>query len=54
MKIDETRIEQAVDMIRAILNGEYRVINGEERLYYKSEDYVKINYASSGQQEAVC
>ena len=39
-------------MMRTILGGEYRSVNGEERLYF-GEDYVKINYASSGQQEAV-
>lgn len=38
---------------KEILKGEYRIINGEERLYLEedNEKYVKINYTSSGQQE---
>ncbi len=50
--IDEDRARKAIDMMRIILGGEYRVVNGEERLY-SCEGYVKINYASSGQQEVV-
>ena len=51
-EIDVDKAELATDMMRTILGGEYRSVNGEERLYF-GEDYVKINYASSGQQEAV-
>ena len=36
-----------------ILGGEYRSINGEERLLISDDRYVKINFASSGQQESV-
>ena len=50
-EIDADKAKLAVEMMRDILGGEYRAVNGEERLYY-SENYVKINYASSGQQEA--
>ena len=39
--------------MRQILHGEYRNIDGEERLQVGQERYVKINFASSGQQEAV-
>lgn len=51
-EIDADKAKLAIDLMRVILGGEYRAVNGEERLYY-GEDYVKINYASSGQQEAV-
>lgn len=51
-EIDEDKARFAIDMMREILGGEYRSVNGEERLYY-GEDFVKVNYASSGQQEAV-
>lgn len=51
-EIDADKAELAIDMMRKILGGEYRTANGEERIYF-DEDYVKINYASSGQQEAV-
>ena len=50
--MDEDKARKAIEMMRIILGGEYRAVNGEERLYY-GEDFVKINYASSGQQEAV-
>ena len=35
------------------VDGEYRNVNGEERLQVSEDRYVKINFASSGQQEAV-
>lgn len=43
------------DMMRQILKGHYRYVGGEERLYLEGTDhnYIKINFASSGQQEAV-
>lgn len=37
----------------AILNGQYQYIDGEERLYLPTGKYVKMNFASSGQQEIV-
>ena len=37
----------------AILKGQYRYVDGEERLYLPSGKYVKMNFASSGQQEIV-
>ena len=40
-------------LMSQILQGEYRNIDGEERLQVATDKYVKINYASSGQQEAV-
>ena len=40
-------------MIKRILHGEYRNVDGEERLQVAEDRYVKINFASSGQQEAV-
>lgn len=39
--------------MKQILHGEYRNVNGEERLQVSEDRYVKINFASSGQQEAV-
>ena len=36
-----------------VLRGNYRYIDGEERLYLDDKSYVKINLASSGQQEIV-
>lgn len=39
--------------IENVLRGNYRCIDGEERLYLDAVRYGKINYASSGQQEVV-
>ena len=39
--------------MRDILKGEYRNIEGEERLLVSDSQYVKLNFASSGQQEVV-
>ena len=44
---------KAKKLIRSILKGGYRFYNGEDRLDINSNRYVKINFASSGQQEAV-
>ena len=51
--IDEEKAKQACVIMQKILGGQYRTVNGEERLYFENDKYVKINYASSGQQEAV-
>lgn len=53
IKIDKELMQQSVRLIDEILQGEYRNVNGEERLQISEEHYVKINFASSGQQEAV-
>jgi hypothetical protein len=46
-------LNQAIDQIQKILQGQYLNVNGEERLQMESGHYVKINFASSGQQEVV-
>lgn len=51
-KVDESVIQYAQQLMHRILQGEYRFVDGEERLVLK-ENYVKINFASSGQQESV-
>lgn len=43
----------AKKMMEEILQGEYQYLNGEERLKITREQSVKINFASSGQQEAL-
>lgn len=52
-KINMEVVQQAIYLITKILKGEYRNIEGEERLQLDPGRYVKINFASSGQQEAV-
>lgn len=50
---DAEVLNLACDLTKRILEGEYRSVDGEERLLVSGDRYVRINYASSGQQEAV-
>lgn len=52
-KIDKENLKLCAELMKNILHGEYRNVDGEERLQVSEERYVKINFASSGQQEAV-
>lgn len=46
-------LERMKEISNGLLKGEYRIANGEERLYLDEKRFVKINYASSGQQEVL-
>jgi predicted ATPase len=50
---DNERIEAAIQKIREVLKGEYRVDRFGEKIYIDAENYVKLSMASSGQQESV-
>ncbi len=52
-KANQKVLQKAYSVITDILQGEYKYIDGEERLQISEGRYVKINFASSGQQEAV-
>lgn len=52
-KVDKRNLLLCAELMREILHGEYRNIDGEERLQVAEDRYVKINFASSGQQEAI-
>lgn len=52
-KIDLNVIRKYEELSDKILKGQYRFVGNEERLQLSDGRYVKINYASSGQQEAV-
>lgn len=52
-RLDITRLQQAAQLNKEILKGEYRNVAGDERLQITEDKYVKINFASSGQQESV-
>ena len=52
-KIHLDALYMAAELASLILKGEYRNISGEERLQISDKRYIKINYASSGQQESV-
>ncbi len=53
LRMNEDVLNLCIELINEILHGEYRNINGEERLQVSRERYVKINFASSGQQECL-
>lgn len=46
-------LQLLMNTAEAVLQGTYRCVGGEERLYLNQGQYIKINYASSGQQEIV-
>ncbi len=52
-KIDRVATKQMLEFCKNVLKGHYHYISGEERLQIADDKYVKINYASSGQQETV-
>ncbi len=52
-KINKKKLQQCAELMKQVLHGEYRNVDGEERLQVIEDRYVKINFASSGQQEAV-
>lgn len=45
--------KKSKQLIERIIKGRYQYESGEEKLYIGEKQYVKINFASSGQQEAV-
>lgn len=47
------KINPLIILIKQILKGEYRDHIEGGRLYIDNKDYIKINFASSGQQEAL-
>lgn len=52
-RVNKDNIMLAIGLMKQILQGEYRNVDGEERLQVADDRYVKINFASSGQQEAI-
>lgn len=44
---------EAISLIRKILKGTYSFSGGEERIWVDKTHYVKMNFASSGQQESI-
>lgn len=52
-KINKELLYQAIKLMKNVLKGEYITAEGEERLQISKERYIKINFASSGQQEVV-
>jgi len=52
-KISKKLFDTLLEFIKKILKGTYRYNDGEERIYFNDSQYVKMNFASSGQQESV-
>ena len=52
-KLPKEIMHMALHLIDKVLRGRYKFNSGEERIELPSDRYVKINFASSGQQESV-
>ena len=52
-KIPKEIMHMALHLIDKVLRGRYKFNSGEERIELQNDRYVKINFASSGQQESV-
>ena len=52
-KPNQPAINRLIKKSNDILRGQYRCVDGEERVYLDSKKYIKINLSSSGQQEIV-
>jgi len=50
---NKSKIKKCMELEEQILKGKYVFENGEEKLYFNDNRFVKINYTSSGQQEIV-
>lgn len=53
VKPDTALFDEMAELEREILQGDYLNRDGEERLQVAEDRYIKINFASSGQQEVV-
>jgi len=53
IKIDRKALEYIELLMKEVLRGYYAYVGGEERIVFSPKSYVKINFSSSGQQEAV-
>jgi len=52
-EIDTKNISMYIDIMKSILGGRYRFEDGKDRFYLNARNYIPLNLASSGQQEAV-
>jgi len=52
-KIDFENVNYTIKKINNIIKGRYKYENGEEKIYINDEDYIKISFSSSGQQESI-
>ena len=53
IKIDKETLHYMERLIKEVLHVRYAYDRGEEQLFFDKHRYVKINFASSGQQEAI-
>lgn len=52
-EINVHTVKYAATFIKKVLKGEYRFARDDEKIYLNDNEYVKLQYASSGQQESV-
>ena len=53
IKVNQAALRHLTDLMGKVLHARYVYDRGEEQLFFDKTHYVKINFASSGQQEAV-
>jgi len=52
-QIDYSKTKNAEEIITKILRGKYQYDKDGEKIFYDSNNYVKLNFSSSGQQESL-
>jgi predicted ATP-dependent endonuclease of OLD family len=52
-EIDYSKTKTAEEIITKILKGKYQYDKEGEKIYYNANNYVKLNFSSSGQQESL-
>ncbi len=52
-KIDKESLARLMQLMDGVIKGRYSYTSGEERIVMENHRYVKVSFASSGQQEAV-
>lgn len=52
-QLSKKTLNLALFLIKNILRGAYRYVNGEEQIVLEDGKYIKLNFSSSGQQESV-
>ena len=51
--INKETTQLAMELIQKVLKGTYIYDNDGEKIYFNDKSYVKLNFSSSGQQEAI-
>ena len=53
LRVNQDALRRLTKLMQGVLHARYVYDRGEEKLFFDEDRYVKINFASSGQQESV-